>query len=86
MVIINLILIFLGKDFVMSDLKITPMGGWGKKIDTNLPDVHISQTNENSRDGSAAHVTTNISGTFFKVSDRFDAEGNYSDQSGFGKR
>ncbi len=61
------------------------MGDWGKKSPTNLPNVHITQTNENSRDGEAAHVTTNIPGTQFKVHDRFDKEGNYT-ESDFGKR
>jgi len=61
------------------------MGDWGKKIPTNLPNVHITQTNENSRDGEAAHVTTNIPGTKIKVHDSFDKDVNYTG-SDFGNR
>jgi len=61
------------------------MGDWGKKIPTNLPNVHITQTNDTARDGEGAHVTTNIPGTSFKVHDRFDKEGDYKGND-FGKR
>ncbi|MEI7899686.1 MAG: hypothetical protein WCK89_05505 [bacterium] len=61
------------------------MGNWGKKIPTDLPDVHITQTNADSRDGEGVHVTTNISGTAGKVNDRFDENGNYAG-SYFGRR
>lgn len=60
------------------------MGDWGKKTPVNS-NSHVTQTNSNSRDGSGAHVTTNISGTSVKVHDRFDSNGNYTG-SNFGKR
>lgn len=60
------------------------MGDWGKKIPSS-DNSHLTQTNENSRDGEGAHVTTNIPGTSVKVHDRYDAEGNYLG-SNFGKR
>lgn len=61
------------------------MGNWGKKVPTNLPNVHITQTNLDSRDSEAAHITTNIPGITFKVHDRFDSKGNYLG-SDFAKR
>jgi hypothetical protein len=61
------------------------LGDWGRKIPTNLKNVHITQTNENARDGEGVHVTTNIPGNPAKVHDRFDANGNYLG-SDFGKR
>lgn len=60
------------------------MGDWGKKIPVS-DNSHITQTNSNSRDGSGAHVTTNIPGTNAKVHDRFDSNGIYI-VSNFGKR
>lgn len=53
------------------------MGDWGKKIPVNS-NSHITQTNSNSYDGRAAHVTTNIPGTGTKIHDRFDANGNFT--------
>lgn len=62
------------------------MGDWGKKTDVN-DNVHISQTNDNARVGSGAHVTTNIPGTGGSQRDYFDSNGNYdSNKSGFGQR
>ena len=52
------------------------LGNWGKKIPVN-ENVHITQTNSESRDGKAVHITTNIPGTSIKVHDRFDKDGNY---------
>ena len=59
------------------------MGDWGKKIPTNLINVHISQTNSNARDGPGDHVTTEIPGENAKVHDYFDENGNYIG-TGFG--
>lgn len=53
-----------------------PLHNWGNLTPVNR-DVHITQTNLNSRDGLAAHVTTNIPDLPVKVHDRFDANGNY---------
>lgn len=61
------------------------VGDWGKKIPIDLKKTHILQTNDNARDGQAAHVTTNITGTQVKVHDRFDSSGNYLG-SNFSKR
>jgi len=61
------------------------LGDWGKKIPTNQNNVHITQTNQNSKDGEGAHITTNIPGTKAKVHDRYDSKGNYKG-SNFGKR
>ena len=60
------------------------MGDWGKKTPVN-DNSHVTQTNSNSRDGSGAHVTTNIPGTNAKVHDRFDSNGDYTGGN-FGKR
>ncbi len=60
------------------------LGDWGKMIPVS-DTTHVTQTNENSRDGRAVHVTTNIPGTSVKVHDRFDENGNYLG-SDFGKR
>jgi len=57
---------------------------WGKKIPVS-DNSHITQTNNISRDGEGAHITTNIQGTNAKVHDRYDANGNYLG-SNFGKR
>ena len=61
------------------------LGNWGKKIPTSLDNVHVTQTNKNSDDGRAVHITTNILGTKAKVHDRYDAAGNYLG-SNFGER
>ena len=61
------------------------LGDWGKKVPTNLDNVHVTQTNWNSRDGKGVHITTNIPGTKAKVHDRYDVAGN-SLGSDFGKR
>jgi hypothetical protein len=53
-----------------------PLGEWGKFIPVSN-NIHLTQTNDNSRDGKAVHITTEISGLSVKVHDRFDANGNY---------
>ena len=60
------------------------MGNWGKKIPVNEY-VHITQTNDSSREGKGVHITTNILGTQAKAHDYFDAYGNFLG-SDFGKR
>ena len=60
------------------------LGNWGKKSPVT-ENIHITQTNNQARDGKGVHVTTNISGTQAKVHDYFDEQGNFSG-SGFGKR
>ena len=60
------------------------MGDWGKMIPVN-DTAHITQTNDQARDGSGAHVTTNIPGENAKVRDYFDSTGNYTG-TGFGKK
>ena len=60
------------------------MGDWGKKIPVS-ENTHISQCNDQARDGRGVHVTTNISGTQVKVHDYFDENGNDTG-SHFGKR
>jgi len=52
------------------------MGNWGKKIPVN-DNVHVTQTNQLSKDGYAAHITTSIPGERVKIHDRFDAGGNF---------
>jgi len=52
------------------------LGNWGRMFEVN-ENVHITQTNDNSRDGKGSHVTTCIKGTPIKIHDSFDAEGNF---------
>jgi hypothetical protein len=49
------------------------MGDWGKR--TDFERGHVTQTNDNARDGSGVHVTTQIERT--SVRDYFDKNGNY---------
>jgi len=60
------------------------LGNWGKKTPVN-ENVHITQTNSNSRDGEGVHITTEIPGSPIKIHDRFDKDGNYLG-SNFAKR
>ena len=50
------------------------MGNWGKLIPVN-EQSHITQTNDNSRDGQAVHITWNVPGEQAKLHDRFTSEG-----------
>lgn len=59
------------------------LGDWGKMVPAS-ENSHITQTNVNSHDGYAAHVTTQIPDTSAKVHDYFDSEGNYL-RSSFGQ-
>ena len=60
------------------------MADWGKKIPVN-ENQHVSQTNADSKDGCAAHITTEIPGMKIKVHDRLDSGGNYTG-SNFAKK
>lgn len=55
------------------------LGDWGKMTPVSSDDdsnVHITQTNENSNDGTGAHVTTQVGDV--SVHDYFDQDGNYN--------
>lgn len=60
-----------------------PLGDWGKMTPVNdSGSLHITQTNNNARDGFGVHVTTQVGG--ISIHDHFSPNGDFL-KTTFGK-